>query len=191
MIIISDTLTQNNFVYGITVYLWLKRRVNWFHLHFFSAAARFGGWGPCPVCLMWCCPQPPHPKRWELPVIWDAMTLMWHDINVTTLSYFHPRISFTMDLTLALPDGRKLPQFGLGTWQVRTLQIHGSRHHFVHALSQWETALQCNIVAHWLGACTKWSPRKVPQIGTSEMTEFQVHALKYFQDYFACFTDSS
>ena len=23
-------------------------------LHFFSAAARFGGWGPWPVCLMWC-----------------------------------------------------------------------------------------------------------------------------------------
>ena len=25
------------------------------------------------------------------------------------------------------------------------------------ALSQWETTLQCNVVSHWLGACTNWS----------------------------------
>ena len=54
MIIISDTLTQNNYVYGITVYFLLERWVVWFYMHFLSAAARFGGWGPCPVCLMWC-----------------------------------------------------------------------------------------------------------------------------------------
>ena len=28
---------------------------------------------------------------------------------------------------------------------------------FVHAPSQWETMLQCNVVSHWLGACTKLS----------------------------------
>ena len=28
----------------------------------------------------------------------------------------------------------------------------------VHAPSQWETTLQCNVVSHWLGAFTKWSP---------------------------------
>ena len=27
----------------------------------------------------------------------------------------------------------------------------------VNALSEWETKLQCNVVSHWLGACTKWS----------------------------------
>ena len=32
------------------------------------------------------------------------------------------------------------------------------RNHFVvYAPSQWETTLQCNIVSHWLGTCTKWS----------------------------------
>ena len=31
------------------------------------------------------------------------------------------------------------------------------RDHFVHAPSQWETMLHCNVVPHWLGACTKWS----------------------------------
>ena len=58
MIIISDTLTQNNSVYEIIVYLWLKRWVAWFYIHFSSAAARFDGWGPYPVCLMWCCSHP-------------------------------------------------------------------------------------------------------------------------------------
>ena len=27
----------------------------------------------------------------------------------------------------------------------------------MYAPSQWETMLQCNVVAHWLGAYTKWS----------------------------------
>ena len=31
------------------------------------------------------------------------------------------------------------------------------RVHSVHTPSQWETMLLCNIVPHWLGACTKWS----------------------------------
>ena len=26
------------------------------------------------------------------------------------------------------------------------------------APSQWATTLQCNVIAHWPGACTKWSP---------------------------------
>ena len=28
--------------------------------------------------------------------------------------------------------------------------------HFVYAPSQCETTFQCNVVSHWLGACTKW-----------------------------------
>ena len=31
------------------------------------------------------------------------------------------------------------------------------RDHFVYAPSQWEATLQCNVVSHWLGACTEWS----------------------------------
>ena len=31
------------------------------------------------------------------------------------------------------------------------------RDHFVYAHSQWEMMLQCNIISHWLGTCTKWS----------------------------------
>ena len=30
------------------------------------------------------------------------------------------------------------------------------RDHFVCVPSQWETTLQCNVVSHWPGACTKW-----------------------------------
>ena len=36
-------------------------------------------------------------------------------------------------------------------------QVHRDRS--VHAPSQWETMLQCNVVSHWLGAYTKWSLR--------------------------------
>ena len=31
------------------------------------------------------------------------------------------------------------------------------RDHFVYAPSQWEMALQCNAISHWLGAYTEWS----------------------------------
>ena len=34
---------------------------------------------------------------------------------------------------------------------------HCSRDQSVHAPSQWETTLHCNVVSHWLGAYTKWS----------------------------------
>ena len=32
-----------------------------------------------------------------------------------------------------------------------------TRGHFVYVPSQWETTLHCNVVSHWLGACTKWA----------------------------------
>ena len=31
------------------------------------------------------------------------------------------------------------------------------RNHSVYAPSQWEMALQCNAISHWLGAYTEWS----------------------------------
>ena len=31
------------------------------------------------------------------------------------------------------------------------------RHHFVYVPSQWEMALQCNAISHWLGKYTEWS----------------------------------
>ena len=45
----------------------------------------------------------------------------------------------------------------LVTTKLASLQLLVFRDHFVHAPSQWETALQCNIVSHWLGAYSKWS----------------------------------
>ena len=33
--------------------------------------------------------------------------------------------------------------------------------HFVHAPSQWETMLHCNIVSQWLGVYTKWSVQEM------------------------------
>ena len=36
--------------------------------------------------------------------------------------------------------------------------IHGwNRDHFVYAPSHWEMTLQCNVISHWLSACTEWS----------------------------------
>ena len=31
-----------------------------------------------------------------------------------------------------------------------------AHYHFVHAPSQCETTLRCNVVSHWLGTCIKW-----------------------------------
>ena len=39
----------------------------------------------------------------------------------------------------------------------RLIKYGHCREHFVHAPSQWETTLQCNVVSHWLSAFTKLS----------------------------------
>ena len=45
--------------------------------------------------------------------------------------------------------------FGQIKWSVIILDTIGRvRDDFVFAPSQWETMLQCNVVSHWLGACT-------------------------------------
>ena len=68
----------------------------------------------------------------KLPVIWDVIVLMWH----------HPN-GFQMK--------HELKSFSCFTlWYVY-------REHFVYVPSQWEATLQCNVVSHWLGTCTKWS----------------------------------
>ena len=36
-------------------------------------------------------------------------------------------------------------------------KLFEGRGKFVYVLNQWETALQCNVVSHWLGAHIKWS----------------------------------
>ena len=46
---------------------------------------------------------------------------------------------------------------GLNDSTASTMLKHLHRDHFVNAPSQWETMLQCNVISHWLGACTKWS----------------------------------
>ena len=39
-------------------------------------------------------------------------------------------------------------------WQQQMISY--TRDHFVHAPSQWETVLHCNIISPWLGKYTKW-----------------------------------
>ena len=43
------------------------------------------------------------------------------------------------------------------------------RDHIVHAPSQWEATLQCNVVSHWLGACTGWSLLMDDRLGKDRM----------------------
>ena len=43
-------------------------------------------------------------------------------------------------------------------------QRKNTRDHFVHAPSQWEMTLHCNVISHWLGAYTKWSLVHIPGI---------------------------
>ena len=44
----------------------------------------------------------------------------------------------------------------LMAWCCRILVLL-TRDYSVHAPSQWETTLHCNVVSHWLGAYTNWS----------------------------------
>ena len=50
-------------------------------------------------------------------------------------------------------------------YRIHSFQGHvlctSSRDRFVYAPSQWETALHCNAVSHWLGAYTDWSLLKM------------------------------
>ena len=54
--------------------------------------------------------------------------------------------------------------------------MHDTRDHFVHAPSQWEATLQCNIVSHWLSACTKWSLDTKPQWTNWSQGRWQLRA---------------
>ena len=39
-----------------------------------------------------------------------------------------------------------------------TIDLRGAQvNHSLYVFSQWETALQCNTISHWLGAYTEWS----------------------------------
>ena len=68
------------------------------------------------------------------------------------------------------PQGDKFTLFTGGWQQAATLNIrsrslvilHNNEwpfcmDHSLYALSQWETALQCNTLSHWFGAYTEWS----------------------------------
>ena len=56
-----------------------------------------------------------------------------------------------------LASGEPQHFWGLNKMVQTSEDISQCRDHFVHAPKQWETTLQCNVVSHWLGACTKWS----------------------------------
>ena len=83
----------------------------------------------------------------------------WFNIKMSSYQY---RESHYRDKTILRPSylHNEIPYTGKMTslyWinPLVTLCIHSD--HFVYVPSQWETTLQCNVVSHWLGACTKWS----------------------------------
>ena len=71
----------------------------------------------------------------ELPEFLDALTLVWRHWSdrCTIYAGLYPCI------------------------QCMSIYRQRCLHHFVYAPSQWETTLQCNVVSHWLSACTEWS----------------------------------
>ena len=57
-----------------------------------------------------------------------------------------------------------------------------ARDYFMHAPSQWGTTLQCNVVSHWLGACTKWFLQftlNILQSLISNKVTKETHSLRY------------
>ena len=58
----------------------------------------------------------------------------------------------------ALPHNTKLRIY---SGKIVKMRVHhwsmNQADHAVYAPNQWEMALQCNAVSHWLGSCTEWS----------------------------------
>ena len=50
------------------------------------------------------------------------------------------------------------PLLWLLSCMVTYLQVKSLMDHFVYVPSQWEMMLHCNIISHWLGIYTKWTP---------------------------------
>ena len=62
-------------------------------------------------------------------------------------------------IRVLVPNGWQAPVWSI--WSMTKFSdayMHQCRDHFVYAPSQWEATLPCNVVSHWLGAYTKWSP---------------------------------
>ena len=81
------------------------------------------------------------------------------------LSHIHPlRIKWYQNKTTHNTDAWTLQ--GAQTWNGTTTLMDNKNpfvrnadvpsDHFVYAHSQWDTTLHCNVVSHWLDACTKW-----------------------------------
>ena len=75
------------------------------------------------------------------------------DKTVLRPSYLHNGISYTAKTTSLY----WIRAQGLTQYKDGVLPVWGFRDHYVHAPSQWETMLHCNIVYYWLGTYTKWS----------------------------------
>ena len=81
-------------------------------------------------------------------------TLGTNELNQRAISVPHFQI-----LDAALMLCQHLATTAIGVWLGLLVGCHmmTPRGHSVYAPSQWETALQCNAVSHWLGPYTEWS----------------------------------
>ena len=129
------------------------------------------------ICIYPSYPNFSSPNTMQTNVSHDCFNGVWSVLSlVACRTQRHPKL-VTVDVHLTryivvLPPGCRL--FGKCD-TVEDLLPH-RRHHFiifwqrntvtdttypgiiiVNAPSQWETTLHCNVVSHWLGACTKWS----------------------------------
>ena len=77
------------------------------------------------------------PSQWKVVITWH-LSMTW---VITRLSQWYLQQSLCSQFSGAREET---------SW---------TRDHSVYASSQWETALQCNAVSHWLGSYTEWSLR--------------------------------
>ena len=81
----------------------------------------------------------------------------WCKVNATLLVVGWWLMAFT-DTRVAIAWTARFHPFRSPSYDLQgVLPYNVYRDTSVHAPSQWETTLYCNVVSHWLGAYTKWS----------------------------------
>ena len=121
-------------------------------------------------------------KFWSIYIAWNDLNdhIMWTVTNQRVIvSYTLGCIQFQKNCSIYIHE-MTCTRHGKWVWyysvilgltegmhyvRLSAIQQHqGSFDHSVYAPGQWEIALHCNTVSHWLGAYTKWSLNHIDHI---------------------------
>ena len=105
------------------------------------------------------------PNKWEKKLLWQKyyqFTILSTGMFLTGIALPWNWISLDAGVTLAtIIFYIDSYLYWIVYWSIKSIQSPEDkvrRDQFGNAPSQWEMTLHCNIISHWLGTYTKWSP---------------------------------